>query len=179
MQGTYVKCKCGEQHILEGPGYGYPHFYQEAMDKIKKGKYGSEMKRLADETELIAVDARQTAYVCEECGKIECDTCLDLYKPEDIEAARKSVVGRWTAGESQNNSTTEELGEWPYWYPYEPIEDEEDDGWRPFGGGQVLIKEYEHMCPECKTIMRKLSTVDKCPKCGEKYEYMEDLTIYD
>ena len=44
MQGSYVKCKCGEQHILEGPGYGYPHFYQEAMAKIKDGKYGKEMK---------------------------------------------------------------------------------------------------------------------------------------
>ena len=42
MQGSYVKCKCGEQHILEGPGYGYPHFYQEAMAKIKDGKYGKE-----------------------------------------------------------------------------------------------------------------------------------------
>ena len=179
MQGSYVKCKCGEQHILEGPGYGYPHFYQEAMAKIKDGKYGKEMKELAESTELVAVDARQTAYVCGECGLIECMECLDLYKPEDVEAAKKSVVGRWTAGEPQNDKTIEEIKEWPYWYPYEPIEGEEDDDWRPFEGGQVLIKEYEHFCPKCKTVMKKFNPNDKCPKCGEKYEIIEDLTISD
>lgn len=144
----------------------YPTVYRETMKDIRDGKYGAEMKRLANETELVTVDAEEKPYRCPDCGFIESTVCLDLYKPNDLEGARKVVIGRWTAGEPSLNDTVGSLGDWPYWTPGDYDNKEKGD--------YVLLKKYEHMCPVCKKIMEEfdLGHLDKytCPKCGGKYE---------
>ena len=167
--GVNIHCKCRDQELWLGVGMAFPMVYQETMEDIRSGKYGKEMAKLANETELVTVDAELTPYLCESCGLVEANPCLDLYKPNDIEAARKAVIGNWTAAEPRSNKTVGELGDWPYWTP--PSNDEDDFGENE--GNYVLLKEYEHMCPECKKLMKKV-TDDfeniKCPKCGEKYQ---------
>lgn len=167
--GVNINCKCGSKELILGVGMAFPMVYQETMKDIKNGKYGKEMAKLANETELVTVDAELTPYLCENCGFIEANQCLDLYKPNDIEAAKKVVIGNWTAAEPRSNKTVGELGDWPYWTP--PSNDEDD--FRENEGDYVLLKEYEHMCPKCKKMMKKVTENlenIKCPKCGEKYK---------
>ena len=164
--GINIHCKCRDRELMLGVGMGFPMVYQETMQNIRDGKYGKEMKRIVEENELITVDASLVPYLCENCGLIEENICLDLYRPSDIEAARKAVIGNWTVDEPRNSSTVEELGGWPYWTV-------PDDALAENEGKYVLFREYEHMCPECKTLMKKVTEPFenlKCPKCGEKYE---------
>ena len=142
--------------------------YQETISDIKAGKYGEEMKKLANETELVTVDAGRKAYYCPQCGQVKSYLCLDLYRPNDIESAKKAKAGSWTGPSSQSNPSVGELGEWPYWTP-----DLYSNG---ENGDYVLLKKYDHLCPACNISMtemdeEKLANAEiTCPKCGGKYE---------
>ena len=168
-----IKCQCEDRSLMLGVGMGYPRTYQEALNDIRIGKYGEEMKRLANETELVTVDASYRAYCCDGCGHIESKLCFDLYKPNDIESAKKTVVVRQTVDESKVDKTVEEFGEWPLWWP----------GLFKNGGDYVLLKRYEHTCPICKNVMDLIDvdTIEdmKCPKCGETYKYDGETAMWD
>lgn len=165
--GLNVGCKCRSQELMLGVGLAFPMVYEETMHDIKSGKYGKEMKDLANNIELVTVDAEGEIYFCEKCGNVESLQPLDLYAPKDVNKIKKRVVGRWSASEPQQNKTVEELGGLPYWTPREDVEN----------GDYVLLKEYIHVCPECGGIMKKISEEElkkkKCPKCKEQYEIFE------
>ena len=139
----------------------YPSTYQEILDDVKNGKYGKEMKKLVDETELATVDASFRTYRCKKCGRIESSPRLDLYKPNNIESAKKTVIENRTTSEPKFENTVDGLG----------CDDSNRDKRE---GDYVLLKRYKHTCPTCKETMdevgEKATEEMHCPKCGEKYK---------
>lgn len=168
--GINVGCKCRRKELTLGCGFSFPAVYQETMKDIKTGKYGPEMKDLANNTEFVAVDAETEPYFCEKCGNIEALQPLDLYKPKDVKKVKEQVIGRWTAVDSYDGRKIEELGELPYWFHREG--EDEDDNW-------MLLKEYKHVCPGCGGVMRKINEDElegkTCPKCGEQYKVFQGI----
>ena len=163
--GINISCKCQDKELLFGAGLGYPMVYQETVEDIRSGKYGSEMRDLMNSSKYVAVDAEKYIYYCDECGCVECMTALDLYGPKDTTKVGERVVGRWSAAEPAQNKTVKELGKLPYFNS-----DDEDF---------VLLKEYKHICPECGKVMRKVDEEElkekTCPKCGEKYQMFSGI----
>lgn len=160
-----VKCKCRNKELHLGTGLLYPTLYQKTITGIRNSKYGEEMQQLANATELVTVDVTYKPYRCEKCGHIEAAICLDLYKPNDIESAKRTVVGNWTAFGATISHTVGELGDWPYWIFNENCNKKE--------GNYIMLKKYEHLCPSCKRKMTELDEKKvknmRCPKCGEQY----------
>ena len=172
--GMTIQCKCQAWEVACGVGFGYPMAYQETLSDIKAGKYGEEMKKLVNETELVTVDADCKVYYCPQCGQVNSYQCLNLYQPNDIESAKKARVGGWTGPDQRSIQSVGELGDWPYWLP---------DLSRPGENGDyVLLKKYDHLCPVCNSSMTEMDeeklTNEKitCPKCGAKYK--KDVNMF-
>lgn len=182
MQGFYIKCNCRTFHAMLGYGRAYPSIYHETVEDIRAGKYGKELKRIFEETKFVGVDAEDALYFCPECGFVTSETCLDLYKPKNLELAKNEKVGRWTAVDKYDETTVGELGYWPLWLKWDPrngIGDPETGK----EGNYKLFYEYEHFCPKCRYLMKKTDDTKlakmTCPTCKKKYEIEADGNLYD
>lgn len=157
-----IKCACRLEGVGTGVGMNFPHIYKETISKIKAGECGQLLAAFANSTDYVTVDAELAAYFCEKCGHISSEKRLDLYKPRDIEKAKKTVVGRWTVADSEQEQTVGDLGFFPYWVKPNPIFDKDDDF--------ELIHKHEHACPECGSAMIEFNEDShlKCPRCNKE-----------
>ena len=142
--GIGVKCRCQEKELILGMGRKFLSIYEETMNNIRVGKYGVEMRDLVKNEEYIAVDIEYYAYFCKSCGWVGSLIALDLYKPKDTKKIEQ-IIEKYGLLCS--------------------LSDNED---------YVLLKEYKHMCPKCRKVMKKTKTDELfkkiCATCGEKYQ---------
>lgn len=149
--GYKFKCKkCKTEYFASlGIGMMYPRVYQEAIEDIKNGKYGSEWQEIINSEEFMAVNAEREIYICSECNHWEIELNLALYKPKDTEDIRTKQYGI---------KTVEEWGYVPYVMGYELTAE------------YTLIKAYVHKCKKCGNQMHKAKYEEikslHCPKCG-------------
>ena len=165
---------------MYGVGYFYPSFYDETINDIKTGKYGSEIKNLFNKTKSVTVDAEYEIYWCPECGYFNDPVCLDLYKPTNSETAESSssyFIPDFYGDENyilfkeyehmcpkcgklmQKVATKKEQNDY-----YKKQEEAYEKGERTKTGEDIYTIK-----------INKLT----CPECGEKYQAQEDFTIYD
>ncbi len=149
----YVCSKCGKKYYYIKRLVTSWTKYRNALEKIANGEYGAEWKRIHDSTPYVAFDSRISTYFCDSCGDWIREMDLSLYEPNDHEDIQTKYYSDKTIGQ---------LG----YVPYATSSDLEYDF--------RLIKEYEHKCHNCGSIMRKISNEETdnlpcpCPVCKTK-----------
>ena len=153
----YICKKCYEVYSLyTGIGLGFPHFYQQTLKEVARGKYGSKEKELFKKIPFLGVDAETNYYECDNCGYWEAQECLDLYQPKNVEKLKKKQFGEKTA---------EEWSEVPYATHFDLKQD------------YKLIKKRIQECPKCHSIMKEKNrkTIISCPNCGTRNRPVEEV----
>jgi len=150
-EGYSYTCKiCNHKYwVTTGVGMMYPMVYQDTLNAIAKGKYGSKLKELFNSTPYAAIDAANTVYICGECCSWELARNLTLYAPNNPDDIPQKQYGI---------KTVAEWGHVPYVMPWN-LEEE-----------YHIVKRHYHHCSKCGKRMHKASSTElvnlPCPKCG-------------
>ena len=154
--GIHFICNdCGRVYECStGIGFAFPKQYKKLLDSVKKGKYGKEWKELVLNTRNIAIDAKTRLFICDKCSKWKTEEGLSLYVTKE-------------------GNQTEENREFDYSNASYVTDFDLENYY-------TLLKEYDHICPKCKNIMR-LGLEDEeddlpCPKCGGKNYSIEYIS---
>ena len=144
----YVCSKCKEEYeVFQGIGMLFPTTYKNLVDKIKKGEYGKEWKELFETTKNVAVDAETHIYCCSECRSWNAEPGISLYVAVNDSAIEDVKNGY--AVFYDDDSIPAMMGNKPEYR---------------------LLKEYEHKCKKCGSVMHETGNEEicslPCPKCG-------------
>ena len=155
---SYKCCKCGKEYQgFLGVGMLFPTVYQELIDSIKNGEYGSEWKDLIESEENVAVDAVKHVYCCSKCNAWKVEYGLSLYHPLTDSALEDVRRGFVIVGADSGMPLLESV---------------------KFSDNYKLIRHYRHKCDNCGSITHKASNKEinnlHCPYCGGERdkEYM-------
>ena len=79
---NFICSNCDKEYsVWTGIGYAYPLVYSEAVEKLKRGKFGKEIKDAFLKAEHALLDYEDNLYVCR-CGYWRVDHCMDVYSVE-------------------------------------------------------------------------------------------------
>lgn len=95
----YLKCNKDEIHqqsFFVGIGMMFPEVYADIIKKIKKGKYGKEIKKFLEENPQGAINCESEIAYCPECGNLKEVVNLSMYiQKNNNEKTDKSYVMSW------------------------------------------------------------------------------------
>ena len=98
-QLLYLICNKNKKHekgFLLGTGMLFPRLYTHTIKKIKKGKYGEEMKKFLEENPKGAINCNSEIVRCPKCGKLEEVLNLSMYVPrKNNKDTDNSYVSPW------------------------------------------------------------------------------------
>jgi len=153
----YICKNCGKKYTFTfGIGYFYPLDYDKTVEAIKNGDYGQEWQQLSQTKDPFLVDIENRLYICNDCGNLQDETCLDIYELND-KADKENIK------EPYDIMFSHFIERWAE-------EEEEDDE------GCHLFKRYPHKCNRCNSTSIHQATEQEleelpCPNCGTLNEY--------
>ena len=127
-----------------GAGYSYASVCRQAIQEMHYGAHGPEFQRIVREEPVIAVDAEQKLFVCEDCGRWTNGPDLTLYRPD---------------GKTKNPRLN-----------LQPDDGVIIAYSKDLKTGFERIRTYPHLCPGCGREMRSMQVHEinriLCPACG-------------
>ena len=157
-RGYEVRCRTCSFHgnYYLGVGFSFPMLYESAMDDIKSGEYGEDLRRWYEEHPEAAVDPTIVLLQCPRCGILETERNMSMYLPlPDYDHEQRERVP-WSSA----------------------VPGKEEDYVSPFELREhyTLCRPYRHTCRKCGAEAETVSEDQIleasliCPQCGGKAE---------